>query len=273
MSKVNTDFLYSRLPLIYRVEDEKLDYPLKRFLSILVEGGFSKVEEDIENFGDLFNPDRCPKEFLPLLADILGFEFPFDVSEKVQRRLIKAMSKVYKIKGTKQSLRFLINEVTGYDSKILNEDVMNKTFAIQVMADGTDLEMEDKNRKIVILLDRYRPIGSFYTLLLKVFYSDVLTVSQKSSWLDEIDSLVSIKETNIEDATWLVSNIVEYTLDKYKDAFIPEEEFDFSSIPKYSRTLLNVQSACTMNGGFKLNKADRTDKLKKGGVVIATFSD
>lgn len=170
--KLTTDFLYNRLPPHYRNVDAKYNYPLKRFLSVLVEGGFNPVERDIERMYDLLDPDKCPAEFLPLLAAILGFEFPFDMPEDIQRRFIKNAAKLYRIKGTRASLQYLISELMGFQAILTSEDVINKTFVVDITASGDDPHLELKQKKIVQLLEMYKPVGSRFSILTGYGFED-----------------------------------------------------------------------------------------------------
>lgn len=170
--KLTTDFLYNRLPPHYRHVDAKYNYPLKRFLSVLVEGGFNPVERDIERMYDLLDPDKCPAEFLPLLAAILGFEFPFDMPEDIQRRFIKNAAKLYRIKGTRASLQYLISELMGFQAILTSEDVINKTFVVDITASGDDPHLEMKQKKIVQLLEMYKPVGSRFSILTDYSFED-----------------------------------------------------------------------------------------------------
>ena len=158
--KVTTDLLYSLLPSIYRVEDENLKYPLKRFLDVLVQGGIIDLENKIASFTDLFDADRCPPEYLPHLAAILGFEFPHNLTSKEQRRFIKNMANFYMIKGTKRSLEFIIRELLAVDVEISSVDTVNRTFEVLCTPDISDPKLAEKEDKVVQMVELYKPGNS-----------------------------------------------------------------------------------------------------------------
>ena len=58
---------YTCIPEIYREEDAELDYPLYRYLSSIILGGYSLQITDIENLIALVDPEKCPSKFFPLL--------------------------------------------------------------------------------------------------------------------------------------------------------------------------------------------------------------
>ena len=67
-SKSMLDLLYNRkLPQIYRDEDKKLGYPLKRYLESLIDGGFCGSIKDIEGLMLLIDPETIPEEYFPYL--------------------------------------------------------------------------------------------------------------------------------------------------------------------------------------------------------------
>lgn len=267
--KVTVDFLYNKLPEVYRIQDAKLNYPLKGFLSVLVEGGFQLLETDITNFGDIFNPDKCPKAFLPFLSAILGFEFPFDMSEKVQRRLLKNISNIYRLMGTKDALSFLINEITGFDSVIDNEDFIARSFDVSCDADGMDPYLTDKMDKIVYLLDKYKPVGSSYSLVFSLFYAETIPIEEKSGWdYDYVDRAIIYAD---EDASSILVGITEEIINIYKEGAF-DEQITAVSPRLYERTILN-DDRFHLNSNFVLNQCDRRDILKQGGVVIQTYTD
>lgn len=177
--KMTVDFLYSLFPEIVRNADAEIDTldesknrPLYRFLQILV-GGLNPLEEDIDKFLDLFDVDKCPDNYLPLLASLLGFEFPFDLSPKVQRRFIKYIPSFYAKKGTKPATEFIIKDLLNFDVNIISEDPATRTFEIAFVVAEDDTEAVNLESKARILLDTYKVANSGYTLALTYSYSEI----------------------------------------------------------------------------------------------------
>lgn len=111
------EFLYNSLPFIYRQEDEKLGFPLKRFCSILG-GPMNEVYEQITKFSELNDPDRCPADYLPYKAASLGLYYPPDMPESDMRQLLKIWIPLCKMKGREEGIVFLIKLFTQADVQI-----------------------------------------------------------------------------------------------------------------------------------------------------------
>ena len=75
MSKITPkgmlDLLYNKkLPQVYRDEDSKIGYPLKRYLESLIDGGYCDSIKDIEGIMSLVDPMTISEEFFPYLCVI-----------------------------------------------------------------------------------------------------------------------------------------------------------------------------------------------------------
>lgn len=110
---------YNKLPQIYRDMDMTLKtYPLKRYLSSLIEGGYCEALEDIENILTLVDPEKCPKEYLPYLCNSFGLEYFEDIDEIYQRRFLSNIGEVIKRRGTYSCVRFLVRVLTGLNVEL-----------------------------------------------------------------------------------------------------------------------------------------------------------
>jgi phage tail-like protein len=178
--KLTVDFIYNLFPEKVRNEDAQIDThdesknkPLYRFLGVIVDGGLSIMEQDIVNFTNLFDPDKCSDKYLPLLASLLGFEFPFDLSPKVQRRFIKYIPAFSRKKGTKNATEFIIKELLNFDVEITSEDAVSRTFEISFTAPEDDSEATNLENKATTLLNTYKVANSNYTKLITYYSSDI----------------------------------------------------------------------------------------------------
>jgi phage tail-like protein len=154
--KSMAEYLYNRLPGIYRSEDTKNLNQLQRFLQVLAEGGFDKVLHDTEGLLSLIDINQIPEEYLPLMASDLGFEFPFDLDPQTQRTYIRNAIQSYKIKGTKKALEFMIRELTRFKTNIEIDKALRK---IEVYLE-VNLARQDFDRvvdKVRFIVDEYSP--------------------------------------------------------------------------------------------------------------------
>ena len=115
------DYLYSRLPEVYRREDAKdgIDFALKRYLDVLDKGGLQLLFSELLTLYDLFDVDTCPKEVLPLISRLLGYNFIDEVDELMQRKIVSNLVELYKRKGTKSVIDFITREFTHFDTKVV----------------------------------------------------------------------------------------------------------------------------------------------------------
>ena len=115
------DHLYNRkLPQVYRDMDTlpTVNFALKRYLSSLIEGGYSEVLKDISKLLDLIDPEKCPNEFLPLLCESFGLEYFEDIDPVYQRRFLANIGEMVKRRGTYAGVRYIVRVLTGYDVEL-----------------------------------------------------------------------------------------------------------------------------------------------------------
>lgn len=113
-----TTYLYGRLPQIYRDEDQKIGYPLRRYLESLIEGGFSQIISGINEFITLIDPDKIPEEFLPHLCNSFGLTYFPDLDSTYQRKFLSNVGEIMKRRGTYAGIHYLAKSLTGLESEL-----------------------------------------------------------------------------------------------------------------------------------------------------------
>ena len=111
--------LYQTLPPIYREDDSKVNFALKRYLEALDEGGVQLVFSELLSLYDILEVDKCPPEVLPLLSKMLGYNYIEEVDVETQRKIIANLIELYKRKGTKSVINFITREFTQFDTKVI----------------------------------------------------------------------------------------------------------------------------------------------------------
>lgn len=109
---------FKKLPQVYRDEDSKIKYPLKRYLESLAEGGFSSAIKDIEGTSILSDPKNIPEELFPYLCGSFGLEYFPDIEVIYQRRFLSNLGELVKRRGTYSSIHFLIRALTGLECEL-----------------------------------------------------------------------------------------------------------------------------------------------------------
>ena len=122
-SKSLLDHLYyKKLPQIYRDEDAKLKYPLKRYLESLIDGGFCGSIKDIEGVMLLIDPETIPEKFFPYLYESFGLEYFPDIDISYQRKFLMNIGELIKRRGTFSSVQYLIKVLTGLEAELSLEN-------------------------------------------------------------------------------------------------------------------------------------------------------
>jgi phage tail-like protein len=176
------EFMYqNRLPSVYQKEDvlqKPVPLPLKRFLDI-ADVGYNYMQDKIESIYNLYDIDKCPAEFLPLLASTVGFEFPYDMSEKERRAFLKALPTLYRNKGNKTLFKYLGRVIFGNDTSVdavrYNPTVDHPYNLIElvVTVDGDIIDFDKQTLKYKAFAEKFRPVNHKLNVLLSMFYSEV----------------------------------------------------------------------------------------------------
>lgn len=113
---------YKKLPQIYRDEDSKIGFPLKRYLESLVEGGYKGAIDDIQDTLYLFDPKAIPKSLFPFLYESFGLEYLPDIDLTYQRKFLSNLGELVRRRGTFSSVHFMIRALTGLESELSCKD-------------------------------------------------------------------------------------------------------------------------------------------------------
>lgn len=89
------------------------DGPIKKFLRAVSFMGFD-ISDNNEKLKALYDIEDCPAEFLPYMADLIGWKL-FGSNPERWRLQLKNAVEVYKRVGTKKSLQFALNSVFPKD--------------------------------------------------------------------------------------------------------------------------------------------------------------
>lgn len=125
-SKSLLDLLYNKkLPQIYRDADVQLEYPLKRYLESLIDGGFCASIKDIEGVMLLIDPEGIPEKFFPYLYESFGLEYYPDIDVSYQRKFLLNIGEFIKRRGTFAGVQFLVKVLTELEANLsLVDDVL-----------------------------------------------------------------------------------------------------------------------------------------------------
>ncbi|MBO8161165.1 MAG: hypothetical protein H0Z24_05965 [Thermosipho sp. (in: Bacteria)] len=225
---------YNTLPEVYRNEDTSKQ--LENFLKVFGEGA-NFLYSKIYDYYNLFNVDKVPKELLPYLAEMLGFYFPYDIPEQDQRKFIKIIPYLYRLKGTPTSFEYLGRELFGWDTKVEKNKVFytgedpvggetqildNETAVVKVYADVEESLVFNKVENFKKFAEFIRPINTIISVVISYLYFDEYNKYKLSETSSGILKFVSTDEKDISTMTntsiydILTMKVVEELFDKNK---------------------------------------------------------
>lgn len=109
------DFLYDKLPSVYKSKDGELELPFYRYLKALVDGGYFYIIDGSNSILDLLDPEKCPEELLPLFYKSVGLTYFEDIGVEYHRRFLANFGALMKRRGTYRSIKYLVATLTGLD--------------------------------------------------------------------------------------------------------------------------------------------------------------
>lgn len=107
--------LYDHLPGIYKKYDR--DGILKRFLEIFGHQ-FDLMQSFTRVLKDLYDIDKCPSDFLPLLSHHIGWELDYSRNVPTQRNTLKGAVQIQKKTGTIKAIEAYVRTMTSCKCKV-----------------------------------------------------------------------------------------------------------------------------------------------------------
>lgn len=147
-SKDFLDLLYNRkLPQIYRDEDKKIGYPLKRYLESLIVGGFCGSISDIEGVMLLIDPESIPEKFFPYLYESFGLEYYPDIDVSYQRKFLMNIGEFIRRRGTFAGVQFLVKVLTNLEAELSLED--NTLYIVLLAKNINQVDSIEMSMKVI----------------------------------------------------------------------------------------------------------------------------
>lgn len=215
--KVNLrDNLYKNLPNIYHREDAKNGYALQKVLQVLGTG-LNEIEQYINDLSNVYDIDKCPAQFLPLIAQYYGVEFPYSFDEATQRKFLKVIPKLYENKGTDTAFRYLAREIFGQATVTSTEVPVKppemsmeewiesgewKKLFVTAEVDGETYRLDDKANQFIKFSEILRPVNTILIPHLVFFYKDDYDrgdkVIERFDWArvscdDDLENAIKVK--------------------------------------------------------------------------------
>lgn len=278
-----TDYLYNRLPQMYRTADK--EDILKRFIEVFSEGGFKPLLQDTINIMDILDVDKCPSKYLPLLCQMYGYEYTLELPELFQRRLLKYIVELYKRKGTKSVVRFIARELTGFESEIIENMDFNqkqieltkwdikfenhRNFILKLTAPYEDSILYNKEEIVVKLVNDFLPTNSQVFVITAYWFREESEIVKKS--MEDIFDLVNDYNKEVYNHKIKESDVksVLNTTDTEKHTFYGEESSFLNSCCGLTTNAINMKDVVR----FALESYNSFLKAKEVGDNNTAFID
>lgn len=212
------EFLYNRLPSIYRSEDANNSFTLERFLDVLNSGGFQTIIDKLNGLDNLIDLDNVPAEYLRHVASLYGFDYStLDdttynpvLPEWFIRRLIANMIPLLRKKGTKSCINYIARELSGFKSTIIeNKDFTDeqvattgwtrsfnnrKNFILNISAPEETSSIQEKEDAIAYAIQSFLQLWSECYIITTYWYQDDRDIV--GSETDEINTITEVTNEN-----------------------------------------------------------------------------
>lgn len=193
-------WLFDNLPEVTKWRDASEQGGQLKEICTVLSGSFDGLKTDTDAFVQLIDADACPSAFLPMLASMLGFDFPFDLADAQQRAFLRNAVAVYRSRGSPSALVQGIGRLIGSDFvvDITGEDYVGHTLSVTVAGSENSITMAGDpllENKVFYLIGQLTPAGIVPTLLFVYFGADTYQ-----------DELVDA-ETCIEETAWQTNRL------------------------------------------------------------------
>lgn len=194
----NEDFglrLYNRFPPMYREDDAKVNFALKRYLQAVGDGGFKYAIDEWNGILNIYNPSNIDYNMLSILYEQFGFDLFYGIPEEYLRYLLPRLSEAWKKKGSLDVVEYVVSALSGIKTttEVTTDSQDNVQLDVKLEMDfamGTFFPDPVQFKRI---LEKFIPFYVDATLI----YAYVFYESQKV-WLTENYFFDEIKETTTE---------------------------------------------------------------------------
>jgi hypothetical protein len=282
------EFLYNRLPPIYREEDSNNYYTLERFISALNAGGFQTIIDSLNGLDSLIDIDAIPSEYLIHVSRLFGYEYNTLDDETYNpvlpdwfiRRLLSNIISLQKKKGTKSAINFIARELSGFKSSIIENKDFNaeqisltgwninynnrKNFILNLSAPSETSRLQEKEDAVAYAIKDFLGIWSQAYIITTYWYEDSRNILNSCS---ESGDKLTINEVTTE--TKSVVSVANEGSDVVKITDPNTSE----SKTFNNKNVLGGENCCILGrqqytlgtGGFLLNHATHYDIVKEDG--------
>jgi P2-related tail formation protein len=149
-------YVYNLMPEIYRTEDAKHSYVLKKYIDAVIEGGYGHLVEKLNSFTGITNAETCPENLFPYLFESRGLTYQKSINIKYQRKILANLGELNKRRGTYASIRYLVKALTNLEIEMENEKlssgghITTRNLHIRLLVDSLKQVVDMENSVLVV---------------------------------------------------------------------------------------------------------------------------
>lgn len=126
----------------------------------------SVFKSNIDSFPGLYDPDNCPDNLLPLLANLVGYDYNDGVTIEGNRTIIKYFPYLIRYRGSEEGIKLAVvltaNTTPGIDGEYTLDNIIvefdYETGLIKIYCPSKEPLRKD-------LLEVVRPVGTFIEMI------------------------------------------------------------------------------------------------------------
>lgn len=181
--------------------DQSLLPPNSTTIERAVEAALTRLDAVPVKIGDLWNPDRCPVYFLPMLAWALSVDI-WDPSwpEQEKRDTLRAAVKVHRLKGTLAAVRAAL-DAAGYADAVIIERYASDLHDGSIRHDGTR-QHDGSDHWAEWRLEIARPITRGQATQVEVIAGQTAPVRARLKHIDFSEAALLHDGTHLHDGTF-----------------------------------------------------------------------
>ena len=187
--------IYNKFPPMYREDDAKVNYALKRYLQSVGDGGFKYAIDEWNGILNIYNPSNIDSNMLSILYEQFGFDLFYGIPEEYLRYLLPRLSEAWKKKGSLDVVEYVVYALSGIKTttEVHTDSQDNILLDVRLEMDFAMGSFFPDPSQFKRILDKFIPYYVDSTLI----YSYVFYESQKV-WLAENYFFNEIKENTHE---------------------------------------------------------------------------
>lgn len=190
------NYLYNRLPEIYRIKDAEVNYDLRNFLEVLggdvdptlsnAKTGLELIKDETTGIINLTDMDKCPDKYLNSFGELFGFPNDLGLPPDMYRKLLGSIIYMYQRKSTEDIILYAGRLASGLQVSLTEigksvEHGNRNEYEVRFLAPSEDSRLLVREETLKRILEYLRPITDWFTYIKSFFYLDARVLGYTES--------------------------------------------------------------------------------------------